>query len=67
MILLNVLRVLITVIGMFAIETMRRAYALEGFGLLGVFALVMLLVFIAGDFVEMAVIAHFNKEEDEKP
>lgn len=64
MLLLNAVRVLITILGLVITEAFRVAYNLEGVTLLGVLGLVMFVCFVMSDFAEDQLIEYFNKEEE---
>lgn len=66
MVLLNLMRVLVTLIAMFILETFRRAWSVEGPALLVLLAFMMMIAFCVADVIEAWLIAYFDKEEDEK-
>lgn len=63
MLLLNAIRAFLTLLGLFLVEGLRRGYGLEGFPLIVVLAVVLVLVFTAGDVAEERIVEHFNKDE----
>ena len=60
---LNVIRAFLTLLGLLLVEGLRRGYGLEGFPLLVVLALILVLVFTAGDIAEERLVEYFNKDE----
>lgn len=65
MLLLNLVRVLITLVGLIIFDALRVAYDLTNFGLLSVLAGVLLVVFVACDLAEDGLIDYFNQDEKE--
>lgn len=63
MLLLNTIRVIITLLGLLLIETFRRAWDLEGLPLAAIFGIVLILVFTLGDIAEEWLTNYFNKDE----
>ena len=63
MLLLNCVRVIITLLGLLLIETFRRAWELEGFPLVAILGIVLVLVFTAGDVAEEWITDYFNRED----
>ena len=62
MLLLNVVRVIITLLGLLLIETFRRAWNLEGFPLIAIVGIVLVVVFTLGDMSEEWLTDFFNKD-----
>lgn len=63
MILLNVVRALIMVLGLVVVEAFRRGFALEGIPLIMVAGVVLIVVLVAGEVAEDSLIAYFNPED----
>jgi len=60
--LLNFVRVVITLLGLGLVETFRLAYDLDGFPLLAVLGLVLFIVFVVGDVAEEKLVDYFNPD-----
>ncbi len=62
MVLLNFVRVLIALAALLLVETIRRAWLVEGFPLLLVFSAGMFIAFCVGDLAEAWLVDRFNAE-----
>jgi hypothetical protein len=64
-VLLNLVRVLIALAALLLVETIRRAWLVEGFPLLLVFSAGMFIAFCAGDIAEEWLVARFNRDSEQ--
>jgi hypothetical protein len=63
--LLNFVRMLITLIGLVIIDAFHTAYGLQGIGLATTLAVVLFIVFVISDLAEDLLLAHFNRGQED--
>ena len=65
MLLLNLIRVLIAVVGLVVFDALRVAYEIEGIAYIGVAGFVLFVVLFAAELAENALVSYFNPEEED--
>lgn len=63
MLLLNFVRMAITLLGLIVTDALRVAYGLDGLALVGVLGIVLFIVFVLSDLAEDGLVRVFNPED----